>query len=248
MFSNRIANSAKFLQMPTEAQLLYFHMVMRADDDGIVEAYPLLKLLSVPPDNFKVLITKGFVRQLNEDQVVVITEWLEHNTIRADRKVNSIYQELLIQNHPDIKIIAPKPRSDVEDNSKRLSGPSTGGISQVKLSKDKIIHTIPAEKNSARLSKFDPLGAEIIKAFEEVDPKNKTYYNNTTQRGACDFLLKEYGLEEVLKRITVLPKTNKVPFFPKINSPNDLKEKWVKLQDAVDAKRAEIKSSNKIAF
>ncbi len=43
MFSNRIANSAKFLQMPAESQLLYFHLVLRADDDGIVEAYPILK-------------------------------------------------------------------------------------------------------------------------------------------------------------------------------------------------------------
>jgi hypothetical protein len=55
MFSNRIANSARFLQMPSEAQNLYFHMVMRADDDGIVESYPLLKLLGLAPDNFKIL-------------------------------------------------------------------------------------------------------------------------------------------------------------------------------------------------
>lgn len=103
----------------------------------------------------------------------------------------------------------------------------------------KEIATVVAEPKT---SKFNQLGSEIIKAFEIVDPKNKTYYNNTTQRSACDYLLKEYGLEEVLKRITVLPKTNKVPFFPKINSPNDLKEKWVKLQDAVDTKRAEINS------
>jgi hypothetical protein len=86
MFSNRIANSARFLQMPAETQLLYFHMVLRADDDGVVESYPLIKLLGLAPDNFKVLIAKGFVEILNDDQVVVIIEWLEHNKIRADRK------------------------------------------------------------------------------------------------------------------------------------------------------------------
>lgn len=94
-------------------------------------------------------------------------------------------------------------------------------------------------------TRFNPLGSEVIKAFEEVDPKNKTYYGNTTQRSACDHLLNEYGLEEVLKRISVLAKTNKLPYFPKINSPNDLKEKWVKLQDAVDTKRAELKKPSK---
>ena len=137
MFSNRIANSAKFLQMPAESQLLYFHMILRADDDGVVEAYPLMKLLGSAPDVFKVLIAKGFIRQLNEDQVVVIPDWLEHNTIRADRKVNSIYYNLLKENYPDLRLIESKPRSDVEDNSRRLQvdGPRTA---EVKLSKVKI--------------------------------------------------------------------------------------------------------------
>ncbi len=135
MFSHRIANSARFLQMPTDSQLLYFHMVMRADDDGIVECYPLMRLLGLASDNFKVLVAKEFIRQLNEDQVIVVTDWLEHNSIRADRKVNSIYHHLL---PPDIETIEPKPRSDVEDNSKRLGGQSTDGIREVKLSKDSI--------------------------------------------------------------------------------------------------------------
>lgn len=135
MFSNRIGNSAKFLQMPSESQLLYFHMILRADDDGVVESYPLMKLLGMASDNFKVLIAKGFIQVLNEDQVIVINDWLEHNTIRADRKTDSIYKHLLPET---IKTIAAKPRSDVEDNSKRLGGQSTDGISKVKLSEVKL--------------------------------------------------------------------------------------------------------------
>jgi len=148
MFSNRIANSARFLQMPSEAQNLYFHMVMRADDDGVVESYPLLKLLGMAPDNFKILVAKHFIEQLNEDQVVVVTEWLEHNYIRADRKVDSIYKHLLPEN---IKIIIAKPRSDVEDNSKRLAGPSTDGISKVRLSKV----NIPASQELLKVNTKD---------------------------------------------------------------------------------------------
>lgn len=98
---------------------------------------------------------------------------------------------------------------------------------------------IAGQSPARSVKTFNPLGAEIIKAFESVDPKNKTYYGNKTQRAACDFLLTEYGLDEVLKRVSVLSKTNAIPYFPSINSPNDLKEKWVKLQEAVDRKRAE---------
>lgn len=136
MFSVRIANSARFLQMPSEAQLLYFHLIVRADDDGVVESYPVMKLLGLASDNFKILISKGFIRQLNEDQVVVILDWREHNTIRADRKTDSIYLPLLKKVVPEIDYIEPKPRSDVKDNTNRLGGPSTDSISKVKLSKD----------------------------------------------------------------------------------------------------------------
>ena len=165
MFSNRIANSAKFLQMPAESQLLYFHMVLRADDDGIVECYPLLKMLGVPSDVFKVLVAKNYIKQLNEDQVIVVMDWLEHNTIRADRKVDSIYKHLLPK---EIKTIEAKPRSDVIDNSKRLGGQSTDGISQVKLSKVNSINTSSKEedKNAPQIDisgKLKKIRQDLIK-------------------------------------------------------------------------------------
>lgn len=91
--------------------------------------------------------------------------------------------------------------------------------------------------------KHTTLGADVLKAFETVDAKNKNYYGNKTQRAACDFLVKEYGLEEVIKRVNVLTKTNKVPFFPSITTPVQLRDKWVQLQDAVDRKRGEAQAN-----
>lgn len=184
MFSNRIANSAKFLQMPAESQLLYFHMVLRADDDGVVESYPLIKLLGVAPDVFKVLLAKGFIQQLNDDQVIIITDWLEHNTIRADRKIDSIYKHLLPES---IKTIEAKPRSDVEDNSKRLGGQSMDGISQVKLGKVKIenspsyLKEIPEEDIKEFYTRFDTSISAIKSKAESLllycQSKGRTYKN-----------------------------------------------------------------------
>lgn len=88
-------------------------------------------------------------------------------------------------------------------------------------------------------AKFSNEGTLIIKAFEEVDPKNKTYYGNTTQRKAADFLFQEYGMDRVLELIRVLPDTNKIPYFPSITTAHDLKEKWVKLEDAFRKRQAE---------
>src|SRR3990167_5504202 len=112
MFSQRITNSARFLKMPIDAQCLYFHLCLRADDDGVVEAFPTMRLLGSNEDNLKVLATKNFVKVLNEDLVTYVLDWNEHNLIRADRKVNSIYKNLLLQIVPEIELIEPKPRAD----------------------------------------------------------------------------------------------------------------------------------------
>jgi len=44
-------------------------------------------------------------------------DWTQHNAIRADRKVNSIYIELLKSAIPDIKLVEPRTRSDVRNKN-----------------------------------------------------------------------------------------------------------------------------------
>ena len=141
MFSLRIVNSARFLQMPEGAQLLYFHLCMRADDDGVVEAFPVLKMLGTAPDNYRILMAREFIKQLNDDQVSVVLDWMEHNVIRADRKVDSIYKELLKQGAPGLPLLEAKPRSDVDDNSRRIGGQSTDRLGKDRLGKDRLENT-----------------------------------------------------------------------------------------------------------
>ena len=103
--------------------------------------------------------------------------------------------------------------------------------------------------SNMKKTQYTQLGTEIIKAFESVDPKNKTYYNNTSQREASDFLIEEYGLEEVKNRIAVLSKTNRMQYFPSITTPCQLRDKWVQLENAVQrAKHKEVTSKSKVAF
>jgi hypothetical protein len=82
---------------------------------------------------------------------------------------------------------------------------------------------------------FTVLGAEVLKAFgESVDPKNKTYYDNTTQRASCDFLISEYGLEKVLAAVKMLPQINQQKLYIRqITTPYELKENWVKIGNAL---------------
>ena len=114
MFSKKIIDSARFLKMPISSQALYFHMGVRADDDGVVEGYNVMKMTGATEDDLKVLVAKGFVTVLNDDLVSYINDWKEHNLIRADRKVDSIYKDLLLQIVPEVQILEPKQRSDVK--------------------------------------------------------------------------------------------------------------------------------------
>lgn len=114
MFSKRVIGSARFLKMPISTQCLYFHLGLNADDDGIVEAYTTIKQIGATEDDLKVLVAKGFCTVLNEDLVTYITDWRENNKLRADRKIDSIYKDLLLQMVPDADVQQARRRADLK--------------------------------------------------------------------------------------------------------------------------------------
>mgnify|MGYP001317782070 CR=1 FL=1 len=97
MFSKSIIGAARFLRMPATARLLYYDLGMQADDDGVVEAFSVMRLTGATEDDLRVLVTKGFVRVLNDDLVTLISDWSKNNLIKKDRYRQSIYKDLIIQ-------------------------------------------------------------------------------------------------------------------------------------------------------
>lgn len=228
MFSKSITNSSQFLMMPSSSQNLYFHLGMNADDDGFCEHFSLMRMTDSKPDDLKVLQARGFV-SVFDDKVLVITDWKENNYLRSDRYTPSKYLDIYKDELHQLSIGIPNGIPEVDKVA-----------TQVRLGKDRIGKNTSKEKIP-----FSQDGADIIKAFEEVDVKNKTYYNNKTERAAADFLIKEYKKEFVEKVIAILPKTNKLNYIPAITKPSELKEKWVKLRDALEkAKTKDIKKPN----
>lgn len=105
-------------------------------------------------------------------------------------------------------------------------------LDKIRIDKKRIDKNTSEKISRVKEITFNPLGSEIIKAFETVDPKNKTLYGNKTQRAACDFLITQYGMDRVMKAIEVLPRSNLEPYFPTITTPYELKERWKKLEGA----------------
>lgn len=85
MFSLDVVNTDLFLDMPTSTQNLYFHLGMRADDDGFVASpKQVMKLINCTADDMKILVSKGYVIPF-ETGVIVICHWKQNNYIRSDR-------------------------------------------------------------------------------------------------------------------------------------------------------------------
>lgn len=97
MFSRVITESARFLRMPATSRLLYYDLGMQADDDGVVEAFTVIRTTGASEDDLRVLATKGFITVLNEDLVSFINDWKVNNLIKKDRYHPSAYADLLVR-------------------------------------------------------------------------------------------------------------------------------------------------------
>ena len=97
MFAKSVINSARFLTMPPSSRLLYYDLGMAADDDGVVEAFTVMRTTGAADDDLRVLVSKGFVSLLNDELVAYITDWSTNNQIRKDRYQPSIYKNLLVK-------------------------------------------------------------------------------------------------------------------------------------------------------
>ncbi len=83
--------------MPATSRLLYYDLGMDADDDGFVEAFSVMRKTGANDDDLRVLVSKGFVKILNEDLVSYILDWKINNQIRKDRYHESIYRDLMAE-------------------------------------------------------------------------------------------------------------------------------------------------------
>lgn len=93
MFAKTIIDSDAFLEMPITSQLLYFHLSMRADDDGFVnKPKSLMRMVGCKDDDLKLLFVKKFLIPF-ESGVVVIKHWKIHNYIRKDTYTETKYKE-----------------------------------------------------------------------------------------------------------------------------------------------------------
>ena len=136
MISKTVTQTQRFLRLPLEAQALYFHLIQNCDDDGVVEAFPIIRMIGASEDNLGLLVIKQFVKPLNDEMVYFVVDFHEQNTVRRDRYTPSIYKDLLEQNAENLITDSDDTTGKPLVNQTETNG--TPNISKDNISKGKV--------------------------------------------------------------------------------------------------------------
>ena len=138
MFAKTIIDSDAFLDMPLSTQALYFHLSMRADDDGFINnPKKIQRMVGCCDDDLKLLLVKNFIIAF-ESGVVVIKHWKIHNYIRNDRYKETVYQDekAMLEEKDNKSYTLGIPNGYQMDTQVRLGKDSLGKVSLVEGSVD----------------------------------------------------------------------------------------------------------------
>lgn len=106
MFTMKIVDSDAFLDMPMSAQCLYFHLNMRADDDGFIgNPKRIMRTVGARDDDMRILISKRFVLTF-DNGVIVIKHWRMHNCISQKRQSAERNSESINRKYVDEQFIS----------------------------------------------------------------------------------------------------------------------------------------------
>ena len=170
MFAKTIIDSDAFLEMPATSQLLYFHLSMRADDEGFInKPKSIMKMVGAKDDDMNVLIARKFVIPF-ESGVVVIKHWKIHNYIQKDRFIETKYKDeramLELEENNSYRIPVSILDTKCIQNVSSLD-------TQVSIGKDRLGKV---NNNIGQSSRFTPPTLEEIQAYctergNHVDPQ-----------------------------------------------------------------------------
>lgn len=193
MFAKTIIDSDAFLDMPLSTQSLYFHLSMRADDDGFINnPKKIQRMVGCGDDDLKLLIAKRFILVFDSG-VIVIKHWKIHNYIRNDRYKPTLYQEEkaeLVEKNSKAYTF----KTEVLESESHLGIPDDNHVgyqmdTQVRLGKDRLVKD--KKKNSVEPS------STMLELFEKVW---KTYPKKTNKKKAKEQFLKKIKSEEDFER------------------------------------------------
>ena len=188
MFSLKIIDTDLFLDMPVSSQLLYFHLSMRADDDGFVSSpQKIIKMVNCSSDDLKILTAKNFIIPFDSG-VCVIRHWRIHNYIQNDRYQGTLY------NHEKSNIELDNGTYNLMDTECIQNGYKVD--TQIRLDKVSI--------DKIKLDKVITPEQLIINSYTTNEELKEVIQNFIKMRKSIKKTLTDNALELILKKLTKL--------------------------------------------
>lgn len=176
MFSKRVIDTDEFINMPHEAQVLYFHMSMNADDDGFVYPKKIMRMIGAREDSLKTLIAKRFIIPF-ESGVIVIRHWRINNYLRNDRYKPTEFQR-------ELKSLSLVDDAYEEKDNLPIGIPNGNQMSTSDIDIDLDIEKDKEKDNSSNdsLSLCSETSSEIFELEELEPPKEEPIFINMPLR------------------------------------------------------------------
>lgn len=177
MFSKKIIDTDWFMDMPASTQNLYFHLSMRADDDGFVASPKrIIKLIGATEDDYKILISKKFVIPF-ETGICVISDWRINNYLRTDRYTETTYKDeknmLTLNENGKYQLGIP---SGIPMVTPVLSISNSNTISNSSINKDRVVGE--EKKSKHKYGEFK----RVLLTDEELEKLNTEFGEEKTQK------------------------------------------------------------------
>lgn len=165
MMSKSVIDTDMFLDMPASTQSLYFHMLLRADDDGFLKnAKTIMRTVGASPDDIKLLIAKQYLIPFDTG-IMAIKHWRIHNYIKKDRYKPTDCEEikLLEVNEKGEYVLAEPVRSQVGSNME----PQDRDRDRLEIGKDRDSSRKRSSANNSTTAtqKFKKPTLEELKAY-----------------------------------------------------------------------------------
>jgi hypothetical protein len=223
MFSLKIVDTDAFLDMPTSSQLLYFHLSMRADDEGFVgNPKKIMRMGGFTDDDFKVLTAKRFILAF-ESGVVVIKHWLIHNTIQKDRLNPTTYQKEKKQ----LEVKENKAYTECIQNVSKMD-------TQIRLDKTRL-DKIRLDKNRLVCEQSSQDIKRLFEIFYKINPTIN--WGNKTSRKAAAEIIKHFGIEDAIVMANQIVSVQGKKYAPTCTTPYQMKEKLAEFKIYFDKEK-----------
>lgn len=184
MISTRIIDSDTFIDLSATAQNLYFHLCLRADDDGFIDnSKSIMRIVGCSDDDLKLLVEKKFLISFDSG-VVVIRHWRVHNNIQKDRYTKTIHVEEDNQLILDQQKVYRLKNEECIQNVYKMD--TQIRLDKIRLDKIRLEESESVEQSSTAHAHATPTLYEVKDYFFELggtDTEAERFYDYYTSNG-----------------------------------------------------------------